>query len=128
MTCGRDALTKAKHDRDNLRSENQKLRGEAGQAELGKCHRDAPAGLIGNNELLRDFDRRKKEIVSMQVRTAGGSGGEGEGGSSEADDDAGSSGTAKGETSNSARTNLDHQSKEEVTTSFPALPDPPAAS
>jgi len=52
LSTHRDALTKAKHDRDNLRSENQKLRGEA--------------GLIGNNELLRDFDRRKKEIVSMQ--------------------------------------------------------------
>jgi len=49
----RDALTKAKHERDALRTDNLGLRGEA--------------GLIGNNDLLRDFDRRKKEIASMQV-------------------------------------------------------------
>lgn len=53
LSTHRDALTKAKHDRDSLRSENLRLRGEA--------------GLIGNNDLLRDFDRRKKDIASMQV-------------------------------------------------------------
>ena len=46
-----------KHDRDSLRNENLRLRGEA--------------GLIGNNDLLRDFDRRKKEIASMQVTLEG---------------------------------------------------------
>jgi DNA repair exonuclease SbcCD ATPase subunit len=49
----RDALTRVKHERDALRSDNLALRGEA--------------GLIGNNDLLRDFDRRKKDIASMQV-------------------------------------------------------------
>ena len=53
----RDSLTRAKHDRDSLRNENLRLRGEA--------------GLIGNNDLLRDFDRRKKEIASMQVTLEG---------------------------------------------------------
>ena len=57
LSTHRDALTRAKHDRDSLRSENLRLRGEA--------------GLIGNNDLLRDFDRRKKDIASMQVTLEG---------------------------------------------------------
>lgn len=57
LSTHRDALTKAKHDRDSLRSENLRLRGEA--------------GLIGNNDLLRDFDRRKKDIAAMQVTLEG---------------------------------------------------------
>jgi len=57
LSTHRDNLTHAKHDRDSLRSENLRLRGEA--------------GLIGNNDLLRDFDRRKKDIASMQVTLEG---------------------------------------------------------
>lgn len=52
----RDAVTKVKLQRDQLRQENAKLK--------------AKSGLVGNVLLLRDFDRRKREIESMEVRMA----------------------------------------------------------
>jgi len=133
LSTHRDALTRAKHDRDSLRSENLRLRGEAGL--IGTCPPACPFVPLlfpsppllclvtpppflplsflfpfplfvpwcaravclslpppnntlaitivdgvqkkrnemfpGNNDLLRDFDRRKKDIASMQLTLEG---------------------------------------------------------
>jgi chromosome segregation ATPase len=69
----RDAVTKVKLQRDQLRQENAKLKASASVA-MVCLHREltrlfqAKSGLVGNILLLRDFDRRKREIESMEVR------------------------------------------------------------
>merc|ERR1712072_521999 len=48
----RDKLSRAKHERDTLRTENVKLRGQC--------------GLIGSKDLLMDFDTRRRRILDME--------------------------------------------------------------
>jgi len=54
LSSKRDTLTKVKHDRDSIRSENARLKQQS--------------GLLGSEDLFRDFEEKKKDVVDHRQR------------------------------------------------------------
>lgn len=54
LSTKRDALTHVKHERDIIRSENARLKQQS--------------GLLGSEDLFRDFEEKKRDVVDLRQR------------------------------------------------------------